>query len=249
MTASLAGLLPLSVLEPDGLIVTTRGRYVRMIECERVPNALTADPVTLGSIERAYANVCRAIPDHQGIVVYAQTDPVPLKEALETDLELTEAAANADRATGHHALAESRERLLEATTQTVLAAAGAEQPAVAARWWVAVPYSPRLETAGDQLRSLAARSRGRTLWSTHREAAIESARVSAQIEAALRAAGIETYPLDGTQTLALLWERLHPATDIECDLDRLAVACRVTSATTAEEARAARPGLVPAACA
>ena len=108
---------------------------------------------------------------------------------------------------------DARERLLEATTQTVLAAAGAEQPAVAARWWVAVPYSPRVETARDQLRSFAARSRGRTLWSTHREAAIESARVSAQIEAALRAAGIETYPLDGTQTLALLWERLHPATD------------------------------------
>ena len=124
MTASLAGLLPISLLEPDGLIVTTDGRYVRMIECERVPNALTADPVTLSSIERAFANVCRTIPDHQGIVVYAQTDPVPLKEALEADLALIEAAADADRACGHHALAESRERLLEATTQTVLAAAG-----------------------------------------------------------------------------------------------------------------------------
>jgi len=248
MTASLAGLLPLSVLEPDGLIVTTGGRYVRLIECERVPNALTADPVTLGAIERAYANVCRTIPDHQGIVVYAQTDPVPVKEALQDDLELSKAAADADRATGHHALAESRERLLEATTQTVLAAAGAEQPAVGARWWVAVPYSPRPETARDQLRSLAARSRGRTLWSTHREAAIESARVSAQIEAALRAAGIETYPLDGTQTLALLWERLHPATDSECDLDRLAAACRVATATTVEEARNARHALLLAAC-
>src|SRR5438270_11259945 len=124
MTGSLAALLPLSVLEPDGLIVTTRGRYVRVIECERVPNALTADPVTLGSIERAYANVCRAIPDHQGIAVYAQTDPVPMKEALAGDLELAVAAADADRTSGHHALAESRELLLEATTETVLAAAG-----------------------------------------------------------------------------------------------------------------------------
>ena len=96
--------------------------------------------------------MCRTIPDHQGIVVYAQTDPVPIKEALDGDLELTEAAADADRAAGHHELADARERLLEATTQTVLAAAGAEQPAVAARWWVAVPYSPRLETARDQLR-------------------------------------------------------------------------------------------------
>src|ERR1700733_9734460 len=111
MTGSLADLLPVSGLEPDGLIVTTAGLYVRLIECERVPNAVTADPITLGVIERAYANVCRAVPDHQGIVVYAQTDPVPLKEALQDDLELTQAAADADRASGHHALAGSRERL------------------------------------------------------------------------------------------------------------------------------------------
>jgi hypothetical protein len=248
MTGSLADLLPISVLEEDGLIVTTSGRYVRVIECERVPNVVTADPVALGTIERAYANVCRAIPDHQGIVVYAQTDPVPMKEALAGDLELVVAAADADRASGHDALAESREQLLEATTQTVLAAAGAEQPAIAARWWVAVPYTPHAESARDQLRSLAARSRGRTLWSAHREAAIESARVTSQIEAALRAGGIETYPLDGTQTLALLWERLHPATDTECDFDRLAAACRVVTATTIEEARAARYELVRAAC-
>ena len=195
MTGSLADVVPISVLEPDGLIVTTSGRYVRLIECERVPNAVTADPVTLSAIERAYANVCRTIPDHQGIVVYAQTDPVPLREALEGDLELTRAAANADRAAGHHALADARGRLLEATTQTVLAAAGAEQPAVAARWWVAVPYLPRLETPREQLRSLAARSRGRVPWSAHRDAAIESARITSQIEAALRAAGIETYLL------------------------------------------------------
>ena len=248
MTGSLADLIPISVLEPDGLVVTTSGRYVRVIECERVPNAVTADPVTLGSIERAYANLCRAIPDHQGIVVYAQTDPVPMKEALAGDLELAMAAADADRASGHHALAESRELLLEATTETVLTAAGAEQPAIAARWWVAVPYTPHVESVSEQLRSIAARSRGRTLWTAHREAAIESARVTSQIESALRAAGIETYPLNGTQTLALLWERLHPGTDIECDLDRLAVACRVSSATTADEARAARYELMLAAC-
>src|ERR1700756_3718646 len=121
MTGSLAQLLPVSLVERDGLIVTTAGRYVRLIECERVPNALTADPVTLATIERAYANVCRTIPDHQGIVVYAQTDPVPLKEALEGDLQLARAAADADRVAGHHGLADSRERLLEATTETVLA--------------------------------------------------------------------------------------------------------------------------------
>ena len=193
MTGSLAQLLPVSLVEPDGLIVTTAGAYVRLIECERVPNTVTADPTTLATIERAYANVCRTIPDHQGIVVYAQTDPVPMKEALAGDLELAQAAAAADRAAGHDELADARELLLEATTQTVLAAAGAEQPAIAARWWVAVPYLPRLEDPREQLKALAASSRGRTLWSGHRDAADDSARVTSQIEAALRAAGIETY--------------------------------------------------------
>ena len=73
---------------------------MRLLECERVPNTVTADRSTLAGIERAYANVCRAIPDHQGIVVYAQTDPVPLKEALAGDLELVAAAAAADRGDG-----------------------------------------------------------------------------------------------------------------------------------------------------
>ncbi len=248
MTGSLAQLLPVSLVEPDGLIVTTAGAYVRLIECERVPNTVTADPTTLATIERAYANVCRTIPDHQGIVVYAQTDPVPMKEALAGDFELAQAAAAADRAGGHDELAVARELLLEATTQTVLAAAGAEQPAVAARWWVAVPYRPRVEDPREQLKALAASSRGRTLWSGHRDAADDSARVTSQIEGALRAAGIETYLLDGTQTLALLWERLHPAADEECDFLALAAGCEVAAATTLEEARGARHRLVTACC-
>ena len=92
----------------------------------------------------------------------------------------------------------------------MIAAAGAEQPAVLARWWVAVPYTPVIEDNREQLRALAAGARGRTLWETHREAAIESLRLCDQIDAGLRRAGIETWLLDGTQTLALLWERLHP---------------------------------------
>ena len=74
-----------------------------------------------------------------------------MNEALAGDLELSQAAAAADRAAGHDELARARELLLEATTQTVLAAAGAEQPAVAARWWVAVPYLPRIEDPREQL--------------------------------------------------------------------------------------------------
>ena len=57
MSGSLAQLLPVSLVERDGLIVTTTGAYVRLIECERVPNTVTADPTTLATIERAYERV------------------------------------------------------------------------------------------------------------------------------------------------------------------------------------------------
>ncbi len=46
------------------------------------------------------------------------------------------------------------------------------------------------------------------------EAAIESERLADQVDAVLRRAGIDTWLLDGTQALALLWERLHPAAEL-----------------------------------
>ena len=61
----------------------------------------------------------------------------------------------------------------------MLAAAGAEQPAVAARWWVAVPYLPRLEDPREQLRC--ARGHARAGGRCGRRIAtrpIESARVT-----------------------------------------------------------------------
>ncbi len=245
-TGSLGALLPVSLVEPDGLLVSTEGSYVRLIECDRVPNTITADPSERGRIEDAFAHLCRIIPDRQSLLILAQTDPVPIDEALAADREATIIAAGQDRAEDHPELALARERLLAATTQTVIAAAGAEQPAVAARWWVAVPYQPVIEDARTQLRQMAAGARGRTLWSTHREAAIESLRLTDQVDAALRRAGIETWVLDGTQTLALLWERLHPAAEHLPDLDELAQACQIAEATTLAEAAAARHRLLEA---
>ena len=197
-------LLPVALVEPDGLIVTTEGSYVRLIECEQVPNTITADGAALKMIEDAFAHLCRLIPDRQSLVIYAQRDPVPIDEALATDRHATRIASAQDRLDGRSELAQARERLLSATTQTVIAAAGAEQPAVAARWWVAVPYRPVIDDARAQLHQLLAGARGRTPWKTHRDAAIESLRLTEQIDAGLRRAGIDTWPLDGTGTLALL---------------------------------------------
>ena len=246
---SLAEALPISLVEPDGLIVTIDGRYVRLIECERPPNTITAGPSELSRIEDAYTALCRIIPDRQTLTIYAQTDPVPIDEALAGDQHATETAAAQDRADGHHALARARERLLAATEQTVIAAASGEQPAVAARWWVAVPYRPVPVDAGAQLRELAVGARRRTLWETHREAAIESLRLADQVDAALRRAGIETWMLDGTQALAVLWERFHPAAEPADHVrlfDGLADACRIAHATNPSDAATDRHRLLDA---
>src|SRR5438067_2202794 len=83
-------------------------------------------------------------------------------------------------------------------------AAVAEQPAVAVRWWVAVPYRPVADSAREQLQQSLARARGRSSWQAHYAAAERSLALSGQIQSALAGAGIDSYLLDGVQTLALL---------------------------------------------
>ncbi len=244
--ASLGAELPIALVEPDGLMVTTDGRYVRLIQCDQVPNAITADPAGLAQVKDAYQALCRLIPDGQSLTVYAQTDPVPIQDALAPDAHATRVAALHDRADGHPDLAAAREYLYEATRQTVIAAAGAEQPAVTARWWVAIPYQPISEDPRRRLADMTAGARGRTRWATHRDAAIESLRIAEQIDAALRRARVDTWLLDGTQTLALLWERLHPAASTLPDLAELETACKVADSTTPAHAGADRHRILDA---
>jgi hypothetical protein len=240
--------LPISLIEPDGLLVTTDGRYVRVIECDRVPNTITADPSALARIEDCFAHLCRIIPDRQSLMILAQTDPVPIDDALADDKRATEIAAARDRIAGRDELAAARRRLMAATRQTVRAAASGEQPAVAARWWVVIPYRPVIDDSREQLRGMVAQASGKTVWDTHCDAALESQRLRDQVCQVLRRAGIDTWPFDGTQTLALLWERLHPAAEHVPDFDELADACEVATATTIEHAAATRHGLLQAIC-
>jgi len=235
-TGSLGELLPVAAVEPDGLIVTTDGRYVRLIECQRVPNMITADQGRLAVIERAFDELCRTVPDCQSLVIYAQTDPIPIKEALAEDRSRVSAARAQDTAAGHHELAVARGRLLAGLKQTVEAAAGAEQPAVAARWWIAVPYEPVPQSPREQLEQARARARGKTSWNVHHSGAVQSFTIAGQVQAALAGAGIETHVLDGMQALALLWERVHPDAAELPDLDALAKIPAIATATTPADA-------------
>jgi len=247
-TGSLGELLPIAAVEPDGLVVTTDGRYVRLIDCQRVPNTITADPGRLAVLERAFRDLCQAIPDRQSLVIYAQTDPVPIDEALAEDRARVQHACEQDTACGNGDLAAARRRFLSGLTQTVVTAAGAEQPAVAARWWVAVPYLPVADSPGEQLRQAASRARGRTAWTAHHHAAVQSLALTGQIQGALADAGIETYLLDGVQALALLWERLHPAATELPDLDQFADAVELAGATSPDDAARQRHRAIRALC-
>jgi hypothetical protein len=247
-TGSLGRVLPVDLVEPDGLIVTSDGRYVRLIECERMPNAITADGGAQARIERAFGEICRGIPDRQGLAIYAQTDPIPIDDALVEDHRRVELACQHDERHGHEDLARVRRRLLTAQTQSVVHAAGSEQPAVAARWWVAVPHQSQDEDLRDRFRQALAAGGGRISWRSHQRAAAESLRQSEQIEAQLGAVGIEPWPLDGVQTLACLWERFHPGARELPDMQALREATAVADATTAQQAASQRHRILEALC-
>ena len=240
--------LPIDVVEPDGLIVTSTGRYVRLVECERLPNATTADQAAIGRIELAFAEICRAIPDGQSLSVYAHSDPIPVDDALAEDSERVELACDKDERSGRQDLATVRRRLLKAQTQSVIAAAGSEQPAVAVRWWVATSHTPQAEELRTRFRQALTPAGGRVPWRSHQRAALDSLRHTEVLCEQLQTAGIEPWPLDGVQTLALFWERFHPAARELPDLDVLADSTAIASATSREQAAVVRHRLVEAVC-
>ncbi len=173
---------------------------------------------------------------------------MPVEEALAPDRERVEQAARGDQAAGNPELASARRRFFAGLRQTVIAAAGAEQPAVATRWWIAVPYQTRVATARERAGAVIAQARGRTTWIEHHTAAVESLTLASTIQTALAGAGIETALLDGVQALAVLWERLHPQAKRLPDFGALEDACAIAGATTLEAAAAKRHQVINAVC-
>ncbi|MGH2926651.1 MAG: VirB4 family type IV secretion system protein, partial [Solirubrobacteraceae bacterium] len=132
--------------------------------------------------------------------------------------------------------------------QTVLEAGGAEQPAVAARWWVAVSHEPAATTVREQYDLMRARARGRTPWRAHLEAARHSWALAAQVQSVLDAIGIETHRLDGVQAIAVLWERMHPAASTRPDFSEFEAATEVVETATPAAARELRHRVAQAIC-
>ena len=69
---SLGDLLPLAAVEPDGLIVTSDARYLRLLECARL-----LQPLRGGRAHRdQLATLAARLPAHQGIQVVVEAEPL-----------------------------------------------------------------------------------------------------------------------------------------------------------------------------
>lgn len=248
-TASIAELIDIHALEPDGLVVTGAGEYVRIIECEFVPNPITADPAQIAAIEDGWAALFAAIPDHQGLSLYAQTDPIPIDDAMLEDADRVDRAITDDLTAGRDDLARTRRRFLQAQRQSVSTAARGEQPAVQARYWVAVPWRPEIAVA-QRFKDACSRPRPehRTSWEAHQRAARESLHYTEQVAGLLAAMGIDPHIAGPVEILAGLWERLHPAARTLPDFDALDRVARIVQATNPDEAAAHRDQILDAVC-
>lgn len=242
--ADLGRLLPLAALEPDGLVVTTDGRYVRAIECEGVPNPVSAGEDTLQRITNGWGGLCAQIPDRQGLCFLVQSDPLPVEEALAADRRKVDVATCDDRRHGRGALAVTRGRLLAAQAETVHAAA-ATLAVPAVRYFIVVPWLPELGPR-EQLAALRPTAGGvkRTSWAAHQRAARDSLRYADSLLGALTRLGVRGRLIGPVEQLAYLWERLHPGAAELPDFARLERAARILCAATPDEARGARGELL-----
>jgi hypothetical protein len=248
---AIADLLDIAAIEPDGLVVTGDGTYVRVIDCESVPNPITADPSEIATIERGWERLFAAIPDHQGLCLYAQTDPIPIDDAMADDEDRVARAIADDLSASppREDLARTRRRFLQAQRQSVSTAASAEQPAVQTRFWVVVPWRP--EVAIKQRFKTACsppKPEHRTTWHAHQRAARDSLHYTQQIAGLLVGLGIDPHISSPVQTLAVLWERLHPAARTLPDFHLFDEVAQIVQATTPEQATAHRQAILDALC-
>jgi hypothetical protein len=246
---AIGALIDIAALEPDGLIVTADGTYVRVIDCEFVPNPISADPSEIAAIERGWERLFAAIPDHQGLSLYAQTDPIAIDDAMAEDEDRVARAIADDLAADppREDLARTRRRFLQAQRQSVSTAASAEQPAVQARYWVAVPWRPEVAIK-DRFKTacMPPAPEHRTSWQFHQAAARDSLHYTQQIAGLLVGLGIDPYITGPVETLAVLWERLHPAARTLPDFDELDRVARIVQATDPEAAAAHRQQVLDA---
>ena len=205
---TLARVLPLAAIEPDGLAITSEGTYVRVIECEHVLQPWRGDLDHRLRLRERLKQLITRIPDRQALQVIVEAEPLEPRRALTQDwLEIRAAMAGRRHAGADPAAIEAMENFGYGLEQTVRRSAAAVS-SVTMRWWVVVPYRHR--PSGVELPRF---RRGDALTlrlREHEHAAYESSRLAANILSDLRGLECRARELDGSEYLALLSRWFHP---------------------------------------
>lgn len=248
----LADLLDIAAIEPHGLIVTSSGRYVRMLALDRVPNLFSAPDVDLESVLESREALCGSIPDNQEVLFLINRDPMPAALVGAEDTAVARAVAQHDLRLEDRDSARTRLRLNQMTAQTLELAATGDLGASWARHYAIVVWTPVAESMNERFADLRDRreEHAKVLdFTRHYEAASDSADFLATVSAILSDQEVVTRRVDGPEALSLTWERLHPAAGPHPEPERLAALCAPIIEQQPAAAAARRAELVNELCA
>lgn len=242
-TRTLDSVVPLAAVEPDGLLISTDGAYVRLLEARQVLQPLRGGPGHRAQIRERLGALAGRIAAGQGIQVLVEAEPLDADRALHADWRDVDAAASAAERHGEADLGEAMRRFGYGLEQTVRRSAPAVD-ATELRWTVACRWQPSPGQLAGAVRANAGaltrrQGRVRTLdRGEHERAAADSLRYTQMLAAELTAAGCELSPLAAPDALAALARCLNPTTPPDTrDLNGLAQVLDTTSTAAAVEHR------------
>jgi len=242
---SLGELVPLAAAEPDGLLITSAGAYVRLLELGRVLQPLAGGPGHREWIRERLGALAAALPAGQRLQLVVEAEPLDPARALARDWTEIHAA------TSHLAderLGAAMRRLGYGLEQTVRSSAPAVG-AAALRWTLATAWAPG-EHASVSAAARAALSPVRcascltVARAAHEAAAEESWRLLEAVRGDLTAAGCEAAPLDAGAALSVLARAIDPHRPV--DPGELAAVALVLDTTDPTDALGHRDALLRA---
>lgn len=208
-------LLPVEAIDPSGLLVTSQGAFLRMIDVTP-PNTLLLSVEERQHIAAGYSQLISRLRPGQWLQFYVESRPVDIEQILADSRREVEAAVGPmpEGATPASPEALSRWRLYAAMEESIRLHA-TDQAAVEMQALVIVPYLPGQYSTRNLLRSLrlgdrtpiAALERGLR---DHRRAVQESLAHTEMIRSELDALRLSTRTLNGEQIAELLWARFNP---------------------------------------
>ena len=202
---SVADLLGVLAIEPDGLVLTRSHTHVRYLEVGAV-NPLVMDPAEAERISGVFAQLAARLPDGESLQLCVDAEPLELDELLAGERELCERAAGSAEDDGQPERAAAVRRLGAAQEQTVTVSAGTVAP-LRLRYIVVCPWRGGRAAAGVRWPWRRGRRRSAELLERGRR---DGLRHCEGVARELEALGLPARRLDGREVLDMLHARFAP---------------------------------------